>query len=258
MIRFPCPHCGLRLTSPDGTEGKRLRCRCKQAVTVPQAAAEVLPEFPPPQAPQSQFAFDDIPGDDEPIEDLSDDMILPPVPMQPRDMYRALQACPDCGHLVSSAAESCTRCGCPFDDGMRRAAKRKSQSTGRAAFWLLSVAIVFAFVVCGGMFLATIGSNRRIAPAVAFSDVDTPEKFIAVFGRPDSTDSTEFDNPRPPIVTKFLRYNRPGVNVMCIPDVKFGTPPPYPRWIVAKFISQQERVWLTPEEAMQIFQTHAR
>jgi hypothetical protein len=50
VIRFDCPKCGAKLKSPEGTEGRKSRCKCGQPIVVPSPiAAAVHPIAPLPQ-----------------------------------------------------------------------------------------------------------------------------------------------------------------------------------------------------------------
>lgn len=56
-------------------------------------------------------------------------------------------------------------------------------------------------------------------------------------GKPDSIVSTEYDKPRPPMVTKFLVYKKEGVRFVFLADAPIGSPPPYKSW---KLIGAQD------------------
>lgn len=65
---------------------------------------------------------------------------------------------------------------------------------------------------------------------------DDVELFISKYGPPDTDDSTEYDKPRPPFVTRWLIYEPEHVKALYIPDgVKLGDPPPYKRWKLIGF-----------------------
>jgi hypothetical protein len=61
------------------------------------------------------------------------------------------------------------------------------------------------------------------------------QAFIAIYGTPDKEDTTAYDTPRPPMVSRFLIYESEHVRVLCIPDAKVGEPPPYKGWILIGF-----------------------
>lgn len=59
---------------------------------------------------------------------------------------------------------------------------------------------------------------------------------VAAYGTPDRDDSTDNDNPRPPIPTRIIEYWSENVRIIFYPDVIFGDPPPYSRWKVIGYI----------------------
>ncbi len=73
-------------------------------------------------------------------------------------------------------------------------------------------------------------------------------EIITRFGKPDKDDSTAYDQPRPPIVTRFLDYTRRGVRVMLVPTNPIGSPPPY-TWKLFGFVDLRTEKRITPEEA---------
>jgi hypothetical protein len=80
---------------------------------------------------------------------------------------------------------------------------------------------------------ARIATLRRRARAK--SAHDDLGLFIESYGAPDEQDSTENDNPRPPIVTKWIVYRAEHVRATYVPDGRFGDPPPYDRWKLIGF-----------------------
>ena len=81
---------------------------------------------------------------------------------------------------------------------------------------------------------------------------DDASEIIRRLGKPDKDDSTERDQPRPAIVTRFLDYTRRGVRVMLVPTNPIGSPPPY-TWKLFGFIDLRTQQRLTPEEAARRF-----
>lgn len=81
---------------------------------------------------------------------------------------------------------------------------------------------------------------------------DDAAEIIRRLGKPDRDDSTEHDQPRPPIVTRFLDYTRRGVRVMLVPANPIGSPPPY-NWKLFGFVDLKTQKRLTPEEAARRF-----
>ena len=83
------------------------------------------------------------------------------------------------------------------------------------------------------MKLATIlGGIRTVLAAAVFlcataAWADDASEIIKRLGKPDKDDSTEYDQPRPPVVTRWLDYTRQNVRVMLVPANRVGDPPPY-------------------------------
>jgi hypothetical protein len=75
------------------------------------------------------------------------------------------------------------------------------------------------------LFVLAVIAHQAIAQG--FND---PSALIAACGKPDIDDSTEYDKPRPPLVTRWLSYKRAGVTAVYLADVQLGTPPPYKTW----------------------------
>lgn len=57
-----------------------------------------------------------------------------------------------------------------------------------------------------------------------------PNEIIAKYGKPDRTQSTEYDKPRPPLVTRMLEYKKEHVRFTFLPTAPVGSPPPYKSW----------------------------
>jgi hypothetical protein len=81
---------------------------------------------------------------------------------------------------------------------------------------------------------------------------DDASEIIKRLGRPDRDDSTEYDQPRPPVVTRWLDYTRQNVRVMLVPTNKVGDPPPY-SWKLMGFMDLARQQKLSPEEVARRF-----
>lgn len=68
-----------------------------------------------------------------------------------------------------------------------------------------------------------------VAAAADFPTVH-PDSVVAKYGKPDRVESTEYDRPRPPIVTRMLVYRKQRVRFVFFPDAPVGSPPPYSSW----------------------------
>jgi len=72
--------------------------------------------------------------------------------------------------------------------------------------------------------------------------------FTSKFGQPDQVKSSEYEKPRPPIVTKQLIYKKENVRVVYVPDAPVGSPPPYQGWKLLGFQDQKTNQVLKAEE----------
>jgi hypothetical protein len=72
---------------------------------------------------------------------------------------------------------------------------------------------------------------------------------IAKYGRPERDDSTEYDTPRPPIVTRIVEYRPENVKIAFIPVGKVGEPPPYYAWKIIGYIDINTNTKMLSEEA---------
>lgn len=91
----------------------------------------------------------------------------------------------------------------------------------------------------------TWSDSVRSAPAFA----DTLDAVIRIYGPPDEDDSTQYDNPRPPLVTRWIVYKTGKVRLTFTPDAHIGTPPPYKKWKTSFFQDSQSNAFLLAEEA---------
>jgi len=87
--------------------------------------------------------------------------------------------------------------------------------------------IINAFLVVAATTLWVTQSLAGNLPVV------DPSTIIAKYGKPDHVTSTEFDRPRPPLVTKMLEYRKENVRFILLANAPAGTPPPYKSWLFA-------------------------
>lgn len=78
---------------------------------------------------------------------------------------------------------------------------------------------------------------------------DEYEAILAKYGRPERDDSTEYDTPRPPIVTRFVEYRPENVKIAFIPIGRAGEPPPYHAWKVVGYIDMNSNMKMSNWEA---------
>lgn len=79
---------------------------------------------------------------------------------------------------------------------------------------------------------------------------DPPSDILNRFGKPDIDDSTEYDQPRPPMVTRWLVYQRSDVCVLYLANAKIGTPPPYNGWLLTGFTDAESKTAISAAEAI--------
>lgn len=76
---------------------------------------------------------------------------------------------------------------------------------------------------------------------VKIGHADDLDNVLSAYGRPDSSDSTQYDNPRPFLITKWLVYNKQGVRFTFLLDNG--------RW---KLFGMQDSVSLKPLTAVEV------
>jgi hypothetical protein len=105
--KFTCPACGREFRWKPQLAGKKAKCKCGAAVTVPATAPGA------PDVDDEVIDFSDLP---EPVEarpyNSSAAPPLPPLPPQPI-------ACPVCNMPAPPTAVLCTACGYNFRTGVR-------------------------------------------------------------------------------------------------------------------------------------------
>ena len=108
------------------------------------------------------------------------------------------------------------------------------------ATWGVYVSVVVTIVSWAGVSASSpskdSASTKPIESAqpVPHDDLSLLEQ---KYGAPDIDDSTEHDNPRPPIVSRLITYKKEHVRAAYIPDAQEGADPPYANW---KFIGFQD------------------
>ena len=70
----------------------------------------------------------------------------------------------------------------------------------------------------------------------------------ARYGKPDRVDSTEYDSPRPLIVTRLLDYKSERVRFVFFPDAPVGSGPPYTTWKLMGMLDTKTKTTLTAAE----------
>ena len=119
--------------------------------------------------------------------------------------------------------------------------------------------VVVLVIVCGlGL---SCSRPREAQPATSLpkdifddraKDSDPSDEYgpiIATYGPPDRDDSTAYDTPRPPIVTRFVEYRPENVKIAFFPVGTIGDPPPYRAWKVIGYIDISTNAKISNEQA---------
>jgi hypothetical protein len=145
----------------------------------------------------------------------------------------ALRPCRECEQQISTDAKVCPHCG-----------KRVGMSKSSGCL------LIFVLLIVGLIILLKIsdsGSDSgNYRPPTATSS-DDASLLLSRCGTPDVDDSTAYDNPRPPIPTRWLEYRTAHIKVMFIANSEMGAPPPY-RWKTVGALDPRTKKALSPEE----------
>lgn len=116
-IKVTCAGCGVSLTTPDTSAGKRAKCpKCGQAIEIPAASAEEEIE---------EEVFDAEPS---PFDGLSEEeMTDGEVSQEQRN------PCPACGEMIVRGAVKCRFCGEIFDETLKKQEQKKQKKETVAA-----------------------------------------------------------------------------------------------------------------------------
>lgn len=105
----------------------------------------------------------------------------------------------------------------------------RSQPTSKT--WRQKIAALALVLVAFGAFFYAAGRSKETEQERISKFTDDVALFISRYGVPDVDDSTQYDRPRPPIVTRWLIYQKEDVRLNYIPkNITIGTPPPYKDW----------------------------
>jgi hypothetical protein len=121
---------------------------------------------------------------------------------------------------------------------------------------LQSLAWMLALTVAACTPSPTTEGSSSTAPAGPSSA--TPEGVVARYGAPDVVTSSEYENPRPPIVTKFLTYTHEHVRFVFVANVPMGTPPPYSEWKLIFLQDPRDKSAITADQTKQRLSSRAR
>lgn len=85
-----------------------------------------------------------------------------------------------------------------------------------------------------------------------------PNEIVAKYGKPDRTQSTEYDKPRPPFVTRMLEYKKEHVRFTFLPTAPIGSPPPFKSWYLLGTQDPRDNSVIAAEEAARRMQSRAK
>jgi hypothetical protein len=74
------------------------------------------------------------------------------------------------------------------------------------------------------------------AGVLAQGKVATADEIVAIYGAPDSIESSENERPRPLITTRWFIYKAAGVKLMFLAD-SIGGSPPNKRWVLTEALN---------------------
>jgi len=137
--------------------------------------------------------------------------------------------CSACGNTLPVGAKVCANCGVPLVALVVPPPKRTLLKI------LLFVVVAFIFLaVLGdiGHRNVTLNPSRSVSSKVDLQNSagNDAEEMLARCGTPFKDDSTAYDSPRPPIVTRFIEYKVRGMHLRFIyvpNNGHAGDPPPY-------------------------------
>ncbi len=130
-----------------------------------------------------------------------------------------------CGNRVANNARTCPKCGHRFTSG-----------TVKAVAWFLGISVGLAILAAS--LGRTNSSPRSGAGTAAVTDskgrpvsrgvTDDAELLLTRCGAPSKDDSSEHDDPRPPVPSRVVEYQRYKLRFIFIPGAgRLGDPPPY-------------------------------
>jgi hypothetical protein len=92
---------------------------------------------------------------------------------------------------------------------------------------------------------------EAVAPqsAIPFGKGDDAAAWLSRCAPPEQETSTAYDDPRPPIVTRFLDYPSKGVRVILVPIAPADSSPPYEKWRLMGLTDPATDQPIDPKEA---------
>jgi hypothetical protein len=128
-------------------------------------------------------------------------------------------------------------------EGLPMVQVKKKMSLGK------KIGIVFLALFAISVFSKVISNPSVNTPQEEPTAHDDLSLFVQKFGQPDLIDSTEYDNPRPPMVTKWLVYKKARVRASYAAD-SLNSPPPYDKWTLIGFQDSITKKIIEPAEVV--------
>ena len=95
--------------------------------------------------------------------------------------------------------------------------------------------------------------ERGSSDATNQDQADEFTAMVALLGRPNKEDSTQYDSPRPPIVSRFIEYQPENIRIGFFPTGRMGDPPPYKAWKLLGYVDIATNAKISNTEATQRF-----
>jgi hypothetical protein len=123
-------------------------------------------------------------------------------------------------------------------------------------------AVLIVLLVVGFIWLFSVITANETKPtstakdqgAIAVADLptfwrgDDLTRLIEAIGKPELDDNTAYDNPQPFIVTRWLKYDRAGIEVVANQKGLPGSPPPY-EWEIFGYTDMNTNTAISETEA---------
>jgi len=105
------------------------------------------------------------------------------------------------------------------------------------------VGLLLLLALCG-----TVASAEKWKRAA-----DLQQGELWKYRSPDVDDSTQYDVPRLPMVTRWLIWKKERVRAWYVPDAPAASPPPYRRWKILAFVDETSKKPISTDEVKRRF-----